>query len=152
MASVNKDYSKGKIYTIKNKKNETDIYVGSTILPYLSQRFCVHRQDARLNKSNCLLHTKMRETDDVKDWYIELYEEYPCNTKQELLKREGEVIRQIATLNKNIPGLTYKEKYTMYNRRNKEYLRNYYLRKKAHKANVSIVAEAGLDGAGEDPS
>jgi hypothetical protein len=44
----------------------------------------------------------------VDNLYIELYEMYKCNTK-ELVKREGEIIRQIGTLNKNIAGRTLKE-------------------------------------------
>ncbi len=43
------------------------------------------------------------------DFYIELYEKYPCNDKAELCKREGEIIRQIGTLNKCIAGRTKKE-------------------------------------------
>ncbi len=34
------------------------------------------------------------------DWYIELYEEYPCENKLQLCKRENEIIRHIATINK----------------------------------------------------
>ena len=48
---------------------------------------------------------------DWDNWYIELYEEYPCNNKEQLEKREGEVIREIATINKNIAGRTMKEYY-----------------------------------------
>ncbi len=33
------------------------------------------------------------------DWYIELYEEYPCENKLQLCKRENEIIRQISTIN-----------------------------------------------------
>jgi len=43
------------------------------------------------------------------NWYIELYEEYPCDKKQLLDKKEGEIIRLIGTLNKNIAGRTLKE-------------------------------------------
>ena len=43
------------------------------------------------------------------DFYIELYENYPCNSKEELNKREGEVIREIGTLNSNIAGRTKEE-------------------------------------------
>lgn len=105
-----KDYSKAKIYTIRNKNNSEDIYVGSTVKKYLCQRFGAHRANYKNPNIKCLLYEKMRET-DINDWYIELYEAYPCNNKDELLKREGEIIRQIATLNKNVAGRTVKEWY-----------------------------------------
>ncbi len=34
-----RDYSKGKIYTIRNKYDENLIYVGSSIEEYVSKRF-----------------------------------------------------------------------------------------------------------------
>ena len=33
------------------------------------------------------------------EWYIELYENYPCSNIEEILKRENEVVREISTLN-----------------------------------------------------
>ncbi len=39
---------------------------------------------------------------DWSNWYIELYENYPCNNREELCKREGEIIRLIGTLNSNV--------------------------------------------------
>ena len=46
---------------------------------------------------------------DWTNWYIELHEEFSCKNKEELLKREGQVQREIATINKNIAGRTLKE-------------------------------------------
>jgi len=43
------------------------------------------------------------------DWYMELYENYPCENKAQLNKREGEVIRDIGSLNKRIAGRTDKQ-------------------------------------------
>ena len=37
--------------------------------------------------------------EDINDWYIELYEEFPCNNNEELLKKEYEIMRKISTLN-----------------------------------------------------
>ena len=56
------------------------------------------------------LHQKMRKS-DINDQYIELYENFPCDNKEQLNNREGKVIREIATLNKNIAGRTIKEYY-----------------------------------------
>lgn len=95
-------FEEGKIYTIRNVENQYDVYVGSTIQKYLCQRFAKHLQDCRNGKKS-LLYQRMRDT-RLTNWYIELYETYPCNTREELLKREGEVIQEIATLNKNIAG------------------------------------------------
>ena len=39
---------------------------------------------------------------------IELIEEYPCQTKQQLREREGEWIKNIGTLNETISGRTAK--------------------------------------------
>ena len=68
------------------------------------------------------LYKKIRETNDIDDWYIELYEKFPCNDKQELHKREGEVIREISNLNRNVAGRSYKE----YRYDNKEKIKQYY--------------------------
>ena len=43
------------------------------------------------------------------DWYIELHEDYPCERKEQLAKREGEIIRQIGTLNQIIAGRSIEE-------------------------------------------
>ena len=104
-----KDFSFAKIYTIRNRNNPDDVYVGSTTQSYLCQRMASHMQSFREGRK-CLLYQRMHDT-DISDWYIELYEAYPCNSIDELLKREGEVIRQIATLNKNIAGRTDREWY-----------------------------------------
>ena len=43
------------------------------------------------------------------NFYIELYEEFPCQNKEQLTKREGEIIREIGVLNHVIPGRSSKE-------------------------------------------
>jgi len=95
------DYSKGKIYTIRNKNNDNLIYVGSTCKHYLSDRMGNHRCHYKKNPNTMFYEI----VEDWNDWYIELYENYPCNSKDELTKREGEVIREIGTLNKKRAGL-----------------------------------------------
>jgi len=98
------DYSKGVIYTIRCL-NDPNVYVGSTIQP-LAVRMGGHRKD--YVKNECLGKNKLI-VKDIEDWKIELYEVYPCLNKQELYRREGEVIRQLGTLNKCIAGRTQKE-------------------------------------------
>jgi hypothetical protein len=92
------DYSKGKIYLIRNKNNEALIYVGSTIEPYLSKRFNKHKCHY-----NCSLYKYINDPNNNtnwNEWYIELYEEFPCENKIQLCKRENEIIREKATINK----------------------------------------------------
>ncbi len=61
----------------------------------------------------------------VNKFYIELYELLKCNTKEELKKQEGEVIRKIATTNMKIEGKThqqyYNDKKDNINKRRKEH-------------------------------
>lgn len=101
------DYSKGKIYTIRNRNDDTKVYVGSTIQP-LAVRFGGHKRRSNDEKKN---HYKLyvEVNNDWSNWYIELYENCPCSSKEELHKREGEVIRLIGTLNMCIAGRTKKQ-------------------------------------------
>ncbi len=101
-------YKNGKIYTIRCKNDDSLIYVGSTVQP-LFKRWYTHKNNLNNEKcNNFLLYKKMRET-NIEDWYIELYEEFSCENKEQLNKREGQIIREIGTLNKQIAGRTSKE-------------------------------------------
>lgn len=108
MGEIDERYKRGIIYTIRNIKDDTMIYVGSTI-NNLYKRLYSHKQDYN-KKLNISLYSYI-ENNDWTDWYIELHENYPCNNRKELNRREGEVIREIGTINKNIPGRTRKERY-----------------------------------------
>jgi hypothetical protein len=100
------DYSKGKIYTIRCRTDDSLIYVGSTIQS-LAVRWGGHKTTSKTekNKKNLLYRTV---NDNWNDWFIELYEVYPCENIEQLNKREGEVIRLIGTLNSKIAGRTKK--------------------------------------------
>jgi hypothetical protein len=98
------DYNKGKIYTIRCRTDETLIYVGSTIQP-LSVRIGEHkRRGNNVKYQNIILYKTINNNWD--DWYVELYEECPCENKEQLCRREGEIIRKIGTLNSDIAGRT----------------------------------------------
>ena len=99
------DYQKGKIYQIKNTIDD-DIYVGSTISP-LNRRMVKHKYDAK-RLQHKPLYQKMNEYGFDK-FFIDVIEEYPCNSKLELLAREGYWIRERGTLNKQIAGRRFKE-------------------------------------------
>ena len=104
------DYKNGKIYCIYNYVN-SEVYVGSTCSS-LSKRMSEHRNNARTSAKmrHYALYESMREH-GFDTHCIELYELYPCETKMELHRREGEVIREIGTLNKRIEGRSKEEFY-----------------------------------------
>ena len=119
MAEIDERYKRSMIYTIRNIKDDTMIYVGSSI-NNLSKRFNNHKVACEAGQSVSLY--SYIENNDWTDWYIELYENCPCNNRKELNRREGEVIREIGTINKCIAGRTIKEYYED----NPEYLKKYY--------------------------
>jgi len=100
------NYQNGKIYTIRCRSDDALIYVGSTTRA-LSQRMTEHRSNCKLGCS-CSLY-KYIVNDDWSEWYIELVQNFPCNSKEELEKREGEIIRQIAAINNRIAGRSQKD-------------------------------------------
>ena len=106
MSKTDERYERGQIYTVRCKYDKELIFVGSTIQT-LAVRMGGHR--GTNNKKQTSLYLKV--DGDWKNWYIELYENYPCNNKQELERREGEVIREIGTVNRCIAGRNLKEYY-----------------------------------------
>jgi hypothetical protein len=97
------DYSKSKIYALKSAQTD-EIYIGSTSRP-LYQRFGEHKQDIKLVKAGKKMYKKttaMKIT-QYPDVYIELVEEFPCSSKEELHRRELEVIQRFSCVNKANP-------------------------------------------------
>jgi hypothetical protein len=130
---INK-YNNGKIYTIRCRDDNNLIYVGSTVQP-LYKRWHQHKIKMNNEKNkvyNKLLYVKMREL-GVDLFYIELYEDYKCERKEELTKKEGEVIRQIGILNQRIEGRTKKEYYEDKKEQIKETHKHYYKNNKQKK-------------------
>jgi len=80
------DYSKGKIYIIRSP-NTPAVYIGATVCP-LAKRMYEHRQPNQKCSSKQVI--------DEGRAYIELLEDFPCERKEQLLKREGELIRATA--------------------------------------------------------
>ncbi len=127
------DYKNGKIYTIRCKDNASLIYVGSTTQT-LSQRWTDHKKKVNNDKNKeykKLLYVKMREVGQS-EFYIELYEDYPCERKEQLLKREGEIIREKGTLNSRIEGRTLHEYYLDNKDHKSEYHKKWYLENMEH--------------------
>jgi len=100
------NYKLGKIYTVQSLTSP-EIYVGSTCM-ILCKRMTSHRSKW---KKGLDLGRNKEIVKDINEWYIELYENYPCDKVEELTAREGVIIREIGTLNKNIAGRTAKDYY-----------------------------------------
>ena len=100
------DYKQGKIYTVRCKTDDTLIYVGCTTQS-LCERMAKHKYDSMKRPNICFY----QHVDDWDNWYMELFENFPCNSKEELNKKEGQVIREIGTINKQTAGRTNKEWY-----------------------------------------
>ena len=96
MEQVSK-YQNGKIYTLRSHTTDM-IYIGSTC-DTLSRRKAQHKSKKR------------NEISKLDDFYIELLENFPCETKDELRKREGGLIRlhRDVCVNVKIEGRTHTE-------------------------------------------
>jgi hypothetical protein len=117
------DYQNGKIYTIRCKNNNNLIYVGSTTQS-LAKRWGEHKpRGNNVKYQNMILYKTINGNWD--DWHIELYEECPCENKEQLNRREVEIIREIGTLNSTIAGRTQKEYYENNAEKIKEQIRLY---------------------------
>ncbi len=109
------DYSKGKIYKLWCPDNDL-IYIGSTTQS-LHQRLGGHKKNIKQTNA-CKSKLLFEASNEVK---VELIEEYPCNNKMELNKREGEIIRLNKCVNKRVEGRTKKE----YQQDNKKEIKEY---------------------------
>ena len=117
--NIDPRYKRGKIYTIRSHKTPL-VYVGSTIEPLLSNRLSGHRSKFKAHKRGDYGRCTVFDIFEIdKNCYIELYEEYPCDSKEQLDKREGEVIRELDCVNRNVAGRTDKE----YREENREQIR-----------------------------
>lgn len=111
------DYKEGKIYAIRSP-NTDKYYIGSTT-QRLHKRFHAHKKEKNTTTSKLVL--------ECGDAYIELLELCSCNSKDELSKREGELIREHKDkiVNKNRVIITteeFKEYQTKYHQEHKERL------------------------------
>ena len=106
------DYQNSKIYKLVNDELPDLIYYGSTTQP-LFKRLYQHKDKYNTSSSKLLF-----EKGNVK---IILCENFPCNCKEELIKKEREYIENNNCINKRIPSRTKKE----YNEDNKEKINEY---------------------------
>ena len=94
------DYSKGIIYKITGGGLT---YYGSTTQK-LNSRFSIHKNDKKIGKN--LSVNPILDYDDCK---IEVVENYPCNSKNELLERERFYIDNNTCINKVKPIISNEE-------------------------------------------
>ena len=115
-----------KIYKIVDVGYEK-CYVGSTC-EELSQRMARHRQTYYFNEKHVQnKHSNSRVLFDeygVENCKIELIENYPCDSKEQLLRREGYHIQNIECVNRCVAGRTPKEYKELYNPLNREKIKN----------------------------
>lgn len=125
-------YQNGKIYKLWSPSKNL-VYYGSTTQT-LSQRLSRHITQYNYYKCKPKNYCYAFLIIECEDYKIELIEEYPCNNKQQLCKKEGEYIKANECVNRNIAGRTNKEyhkdnkeKYDKIRNQdiNKEYIKNY---------------------------
>ena len=107
------DYSKAQIYKLCCRDPEiTDIYIGSTT--NMTQRLARHRAAGQNPgpKYHYRVYQFIRENGGFDNWTMLLIEDYPCQSSQQLARREGELIQALnAKLNSRVAGRT-KAEYT----------------------------------------
>ena len=89
---IKNKYSNGIIYAIRSDLTDK-FYIGSTYKS-LNKRFYEHAKKSQLHIKHGIKCTSSHEIIKLGEAHIELLEKYPCDNKEELHKREGELIRQ----------------------------------------------------------
>lgn len=126
------NYGNGKVYKIEPivEHEEGDIYIGSTTKKYLSQRMDSHRSQYNGWKKENVTYKMttsffLFEKYGVDNCHILLLEEVDCNSKDELMAREGHYIRTLKCVNKIIPGRTAQEYYQTHKEEKLQYGKEY---------------------------
>jgi hypothetical protein len=119
------NYTNGKIYKVICNVTG-NIYIGSTITP-LNERLRKHFYDYKRFKEG---KTKYKLTShpiiERGDYGIALIENYPCQSKNELHKRERHFVESLDCINKNIPTRTKDEYYQKNKAHIVEYKKKWY--------------------------
>jgi hypothetical protein len=115
------DYKNSKIYKIISPSNPDLVYYGSTTQK-LSMRMAGHRRDAKTVSTN---NTTSKEILCFDDAIILLIEQFSCNNKEELHKKEGEYILNNDCVNKIVAGRNKKQWYEDNKEKIKEHKKQY---------------------------
>ena len=121
------NYNNGKIYKITDIAY-TKMYIGSTTQS-LSRRFSKHKANYKVWKDGKYGKSTSYDLFDefgIENCKIELIEEYECENKSQLERKEGEHIKLNECVNKIVAGRTPKE----YREDNKEVIKQYRLENK----------------------
>ena len=120
---MNNKYKNGKIYCIWSYETD-DIYIGSSCNE-LDHRMKKHKDNYK-SFLNGVGHYKC-SFDIIKygDAEIGIIEEFPCQSKYELLRREGELQKSLPCINKKIAGRSKKEWYEENKEKMTEYHKKY---------------------------
>jgi hypothetical protein len=137
-------YQQGKIYKIVSPMIEI-CYVGSTYKT-LKYRLTKHKGNYAdyLRTGSSEYMTSFELIGRYDDIIIILIENYPCETKEELLKRENYWINLIPCFNRNnaIDFRINKRKYAIRNREHiKEYQKNWYQKHKEEINKNSVICD-----------
>lgn len=126
-------YQKGKIYTIRSSQTDK-YYIGSTCNK-LYKRLGQHKQNYKNYVGGTYHFVSSFDIVKFDDCYIELLEDFKCDNKEQLNKREGELIRQLKNdiVNKVIAGRTKKEWENDNKDKLKAQFKNYYENNKDEK-------------------
>jgi hypothetical protein len=143
-------YKNGKIYKIVCNVTGK-VYIGSTCKKTLAHRLAQHRADYKrfLDKKTEKYMTSFKVLEN-NNYSIILMEEYPCETKEQLLAQERYYIENNECVNKYIPNRTIKEYYEAnkeqileqqkeYYETNKEQISEY--QKEYYEANKEQISE-----------
>ncbi len=134
-------YNNAKIYKLIDNING-NIYIGSTCELSLAKRLAKHIDNFKCYKKGKSHFVTSFNILENNNYSIILLEEYPCNSKDQLLARERYHIENTECINKSIPTRTSKEWY--YN--NKEKMNIYhsqYREQNKDKINEKFVCECG---------
>jgi hypothetical protein len=115
-------YQNGKIYEIVGGGKR---YIGSTT-ETLPRRLSKHKANKKAHEAGKREWTSCYELLDYSDCVISLLENYPCHSKEELRRREGDFIKELPCINKIIAGRTDKE----WRNANKELIQKSYVKRK----------------------
>jgi len=110
---MNNKYLNWKIYFLKNKINNSIVYVGSWILP-LKTRFWIHKRHWVINPNRKIY--KFINEIGINNISIELLKNYSCNNKKELEIEENKIINELIKQNIEL----YNKKRIIHNK-NKKY-------------------------------
>ena len=98
-------FQRGKIYAIRSADSDM-VYIGSTVST-LTRRIYEHRANFKAYQAGKGHYVTSYKLLDLEGHYIELVENYPCADRNELNRREGQIMRETAgCINKIIAGRT----------------------------------------------